>query len=135
MCDDFNDPQHMDAFGEAASAAANTAIRQWTEEQHASSNTSYIAREIQAQRRLLEEKEAAAAQSNCANAGCIAAASGLPSLRAPASTSASSIISGELKLQQLDHHVYAWDEQSLRRETVSYYNRHDLVAYFLKGQA
>ena len=135
MCDDFNDPQHMDAFGEAASAAANTAIRQWTEEQRASSNTSYIAREIQAQRRLLEEKEAAAAQSNRANAGCIAAASGLPSLRAPASTSASSIISGELKLQQLDHHVYAWDEQSLRRETVSYYNRQALLDYFLKGQA
>ena len=135
MCDDFNNPQHMDAFGKAASAAANTAIRQWTEEQRASSNTSYIAREIQAQRHLLEEKEAAAAQSNCANAGCIAAASGLPSLRAPASTSAISIISGELKLQQLDHHVYAWDKSTVRRVTVSYYNRQALLDYFLKGQA
>ena len=55
MCDDFNDPQHMEAFGEAASAAANTAIRQWTEEQHARSNTSWIAREIQEQRRLQKE--------------------------------------------------------------------------------
>jgi hypothetical protein len=134
MCDDFNDPQHMEAFGEAASAAANTAIRQWTEEQRARSNTSWIALEIQEQRRLVEEKEAAAAQFNRANAGRIEAASGLPRLRAPASTSASSIISGELNLQQLDSHVYAWDQQSLRRETVSYYNRHALVTYFLKGQ-